>query len=40
MKDSRCLSCHEPQHPGQQDNCQVCHGQNNWRVELWERRAK
>lgn len=37
MKDSRCLSCHEPQHPGQQDNCQVCHGQNNWRVELWRR---
>jgi hypothetical protein len=35
MKDSRCLSCHEPQHPGQQDDCQVCHGRNNWRVEIW-----
>jgi hypothetical protein len=35
LKESRCLSCHAPQHPGQQDNCQTCHGQNNWRVEIW-----
>jgi hypothetical protein len=35
LKDSRCLSCHEPQHPGQQDHCLSCHGQNNWRVEIW-----
>jgi len=40
MKDSRCLSCHEPQHPGRQDNCQACHGRNNWRVEIWGRRAR
>jgi predicted CXXCH cytochrome family protein len=40
MKDSRCLSCHEPQHPGQQDNCQICHTQNNWRVEIWGMRTK
>lgn len=40
MKDSRCLSCHEPQHPGQQDNCQVCHGQENWRVEIWGRKTR
>lgn len=37
MKDSRCLSCHEQMHPGQQDDCQVCHGRNNWRVEIWGR---
>lgn len=35
MNDSRCLSCHKPQHPGQQDNCQACHGQDDWRVKLW-----
>jgi len=40
MKDSRCLSCHEPQHPGRQDNCQVCHGRNNWRVEIWGRKTR
>jgi len=40
MIDSRCLSCHEPQHPGRQDNCQACHGRNNWRVEIWGRRAR
>lgn len=35
LKDSRCLSCHEPQHPGQQDDCNLCHSQKNWRVEIW-----
>lgn len=40
MKDSRCLSCHEPQHPGQQDNCQACHGPNDWRVEIWGRKTE
>jgi hypothetical protein len=40
MRDSRCLSCHEPQHPGQQDNCQGCHGRNNWRVEIWGRKSR
>jgi hypothetical protein len=37
MKDSRCLSCHEPQHPGEQDDCLACHSQKNWRVEIWGR---
>lgn len=40
LKDSRCLSCHGSRHPGQQDDCQVCHGQNNWRVKIWGRRAR
>lgn len=40
MKDSRCLSCHDPQHPGQQDDCQVCHGRNNWLVEIWGRKSR
>lgn len=35
MKDSRCIACHEPIHPGQQDNCQMCHSPSNWRVEIW-----
>ncbi len=40
MKDSRCFSCHEPRHPGQQDDCQTCHGQDNWRVEIWRKEAR
>lgn len=40
MIDSRCLSCHEPQHPGQQDDCQVCHSRNNWLVEIWGRKTR
>ncbi|MCK4930619.1 MAG: hypothetical protein KAT01_00525 [Candidatus Aminicenantes bacterium] len=40
MEDSRCLSCHEPQHPGLQDNCQVCHGRNNRRVKIWGRNTR
>jgi hypothetical protein len=40
MKNSGCLSCHQPQHPGQQDDCQACHGQNNWRVEIWGRKTR
>jgi hypothetical protein len=40
MKDSRCLSCHKARHPGQQDDCQVCHSQHDWQVKLWGRRAR
>jgi len=37
IKDSRCIACHAPRHPGQQDDCEVCHGPQNWRVEIWRR---
>jgi hypothetical protein len=40
MNDSRCLACHESPHPGRQDNCQVCHSQDSWQVEVWKRAAR
>jgi hypothetical protein len=40
MKGSDCLSCHKSRHPGQQDDCQACHSQNNWQVNIWERGAR
>lgn len=38
LKDSRCLSCHQSPHPGRQDQCQTCHSQKNWRVDIWSSR--
>jgi predicted CXXCH cytochrome family protein len=38
LKNSRCLSCHQSPHPGRQDQCQTCHTQKNWRVDIWSRK--
>jgi hypothetical protein len=27
-----CRGCHTPPHPGRQDECLACHGQENWSV--------
>ncbi|MCX6574354.1 MAG: hypothetical protein NTX99_10235 [Candidatus Aminicenantes bacterium] len=27
-----CRGCHNPPHPGRQDECLACHGQDHWRV--------
>lgn len=33
-----CRGCHRPPHPGRQDNCRACHGQETWTVD--RRQAK
>jgi hypothetical protein len=38
LEDSRCLSCHQSPHPGRQDQCQTCHTQKTWRVDIWSRK--
>lgn len=35
LMDSRCISCHGSPHPGNQDNCQACHNQKSWWVDIW-----
>ena len=36
--DSRCISCHPSPHPGDQDECQNCHHEKNWRITIWDKK--
>ena len=38
LKVPGCRGCHNPPHPGRQDNCLACHTQESWTVD--RRRAK
>ena len=33
-----CSACHQSPHPGRQGQCQTCHTQKNWRVDIWSSR--
>jgi len=33
LKEPGCRGCHTPPHPGNQDQCLACHGQESWIVE-------
>ncbi len=33
FKEEGCRGCHVPPHPGDQDRCVACHGQENWIVD-------
>jgi hypothetical protein len=35
---SGCTACHQPPHPGRQEQCLACHTQKDWRVDIWETR--
>ncbi len=34
---SGCITCHEPPHPGINDNCTSCHDEISWTVDNWRR---
>lgn len=33
FKAAGCRGCHKPPHPGRQENCLACHGQDTWSVD-------
>ena len=33
LKEPGCRGCHAPPHPGNQDECLECHGQDSWIVD-------
>jgi hypothetical protein len=33
LKEPGCRGCHAPPHPGDQDKCAACHGQESWVVD-------
>jgi len=33
LKVSGCRGCHNPPHPGRQENCLACHGQRTWAID-------